>query len=63
MSLILKNSHTEASTDGNNVLLLYHIVAYVLLVLAGVWWQNQLLSTGPSFNICWANCVVFLFFD
>ena len=46
MPLLLKNSLTGASTDGNNVLWLKYIVAYVLLVLVGAWWQSQLTFYG-----------------
>ena len=44
MALLLKNSFTEALTDGNNVLWLECKVAYVLLVLVGAWQQSQLVS-------------------
>ena len=37
MPLLLKDSFTEASTDGNNVLWLQYVVAYVWLVLDGAW--------------------------
>ena len=47
LPLLLNNSLTEATTDGNNVLWIYYIVAYVLLVLVGAWWQIGFLRFSP----------------